>query len=58
MVYKTNCQGWLAEQAVDALNEGLKEFSDVKGIMCGNDDIASRWSIPLQKQDGREALQW
>lgn len=42
VVYKTNCQGWLAEQAVDALNEGLKEFSDVKGVMCGNDDIASQ----------------
>ena len=42
VVYKKNCQGWLAEQAVDALNEGLKEFSDVKGVMCGNDDIASQ----------------
>ena len=42
VVYKTNCQGWLAEQAVDALNEGLNKFSDVKGIMCGNDDIASQ----------------
>lgn len=42
VAYTGNCQGWLAEQAVEILNEGLKQFPDVKGIMCGNDDIASQ----------------
>lgn len=42
VVYQSNCQGWLAEQSVEALNEGLEAFPDVKGIMCGNDDIASQ----------------
>lgn len=41
-VYQTHCPGWLAEQAAEDLNEGLKKFPDVKGIMCGNDDIASQ----------------
>lgn len=42
IVYQANCQGWLAEQSIEALNEGIKVFSNVKGIMCGNDDIASQ----------------
>lgn len=42
VVYQSNCPGWLAEQAAEDLNEGLKRFPDVKGIMCGNDDIASQ----------------
>ena len=42
VVYKVNCEGWLAELAVDYLDEALKEYPDVKGIMCGNDDIASQ----------------
>lgn len=41
VVYKENCEGWLAEQAVDALDKGLEKFPEVSGIMCGNDDIAS-----------------
>lgn len=42
IVYTANCDGWLAELAVDYLEEALKEYPDVKGIMCGNDDIASQ----------------
>lgn len=42
IVYKANCEGWLAELAADYLNEALSEYPDVKGIMCGNDDIASQ----------------
>lgn len=42
VVYQANCAGWLAEQAVEYLDEALQEFPDVKGIMCGNDDIASQ----------------
>ncbi|MDO4306450.1 MAG: substrate-binding domain-containing protein [Eubacteriales bacterium] len=41
-VYKANCEGWLAEQAAEYLDEALEEYPDVKGIMCGNDDIASQ----------------
>lgn len=42
VVYRANCQGWLAEQAAEYLEEALLEYPDVKGIMCGNDDIASQ----------------
>lgn len=42
VVYKANCEGWLAEQAVEYLDEALVQYPDVKGIMCGNDDIASQ----------------
>lgn len=42
VVYTANCEGWLAEQAEQYVEEGLKKYPDVKGIMCGNDDIASQ----------------
>lgn len=42
VVYKANCEGWMAEEAVDYVREALKEYPDVKGIMCGNDDIAAQ----------------
>lgn len=42
VVYTANCDGWIAEQAVRYVEEGLRKYPDVKGIMCGNDDIASR----------------
>lgn len=42
VVYRANCEGWLAEQAVGYLDEALEKYPDVKGIMCGNDDIASQ----------------
>lgn len=42
VVYKANCEAWLAEQAVQYVEEGLEQYPDVKGIMCGNDDIASQ----------------
>lgn len=42
VVYKANCEGWLAENAVGYVNEALRMYPDVKGIMCGNDDIASQ----------------
>lgn len=42
VVYTANCEGWLAEQAVQYVEEGLKKYPEVKGIMCGNDDIASQ----------------
>lgn len=42
VVFRAGCDGWLAELAVDYLEEALKQYPDVKGIMCGNDDIASQ----------------
>ncbi len=42
VVYTANCEGWLAEQAEQYVEEGLKKYPNVKGIMCGNDDIASQ----------------
>ncbi len=41
VVYGANCDGWLAEEAFGYVNEGLKEYPNVAGIMCGNDDLAS-----------------
>ena len=42
VVYNAYCDGWMADLAVDYVEEALEEHPDVKGIMCGNDDIASR----------------
>lgn len=42
VVYEANCAGWLAELAVGYVEEALEKYPDVKGIMCGNDDIASQ----------------
>ena len=63
VVYTANCEGWLAELAVEPLNEGLEEYPEVAGIMCGNDGIAGQvintlaetrraGSIPVVGQDG------
>lgn len=50
VVYSANCQGWLAEQAAEYLEEALKNYPDVKGIMCGNDNIASQVVRVLSEQ--------
>lgn len=42
IVYSSYCDNWLAELAFDAVNEGLAQNSDVVGVMCGNDDLASQ----------------
>lgn len=42
VVYKASCAGWMAEEAVEYVREALKEYPDVKGIMYGNDDIATQ----------------
>lgn len=41
VVYEQNCDGWLAEEAFGYVTEGLQEYPDVVGVMCGNDDLAS-----------------
>lgn len=42
VVYTANCKQWFAEYARGYVEEALKKYPDVKGIMCGNDDIASQ----------------
>lgn len=42
VVYEANCDGWTAELAVGYVEEALEKYLHVKGIMCGNDDIASQ----------------
>lgn len=42
VVYKSNCEGWLSEHAFDYAKEALEKHPDVKGIMCGNDDLATQ----------------
>ena len=42
VVYEANCAGWISELAVDYVESALEKYPDVKGIMCGNDDIASQ----------------
>ena len=42
VVYEANCDAWTAELAVGYVEEALEKYPNVKGIMCGNDDIASQ----------------
>lgn len=42
IVYTDYCDNWLAELAYDAVNEGLSQTTDIVGVMCGNDDLASQ----------------
>lgn len=42
VVYESNCVGWIAENAYTYAKEGLKQDRNVKGIICGNDDLASQ----------------
>ncbi len=42
VAYEANCDGWLAEQAYTYVKEGLKKERNIKGIICGNDDLASQ----------------
>ena len=42
VVYEVNCAGWRAEIAAEYMEIALAKFPDVKGIMCGNDDIATQ----------------
>jgi D-xylose transport system substrate-binding protein len=42
VVYESNCDGWIAENAYNYAKEALEAHPDVKGIMCGNDDLATQ----------------
>jgi len=41
VVYQASCEKWNAAIAGNEAENALKEFPDVKGIMCGNDDLAT-----------------
>lgn len=41
VVYEPNCEEWIGEQGYNYAKTGLEEYPDIKGIMCGNDDIAT-----------------
>lgn len=42
VVFEANCEDWLAENAYTYVKEGLKLTRNVKGIICGNDDLATQ----------------
>lgn len=48
-IYSTYAEGWLAEKAFSAVNEGLKITKEIDGIMCGNDDLASQAVLALSE---------
>jgi D-xylose transport system substrate-binding protein len=41
VVYQNSCFNWSAELAAQYVEEALPDYPEVKGIMCGNDDLAS-----------------
>ncbi|MCR5715283.1 MAG: substrate-binding domain-containing protein [Lachnospiraceae bacterium] len=42
VVFLSRCENWNAEEGYDAVKSALREYPDVRGIMCGNDDIATQ----------------
>lgn len=41
VVYSDNAVGWLAEEAYDAVNAALAITSEIDGVFCGNDNLAT-----------------
>ena len=41
IIYSVYAKEWLAEEAFNAVNTALAENPDIKGVMCGNDNLAS-----------------
>lgn len=42
VVYKAYCKNWEADQATAYMEEALEQNSDIAGVKCGNDDVATR----------------
>lgn len=42
VIYSVYAKNWMAEEAFQAINEGLKIMRDIDGVLCGNDDFASQ----------------
>ncbi|MGB8451469.1 MAG: substrate-binding domain-containing protein [Anaerocolumna sp.] len=49
VVYKNSCFNWNADLAAKYVEEALARYPDVKGIMCGNDDLASEIFLALSE---------
>lgn len=49
VIYKNSCFNWNAELAAEYVEDALTEYPDVKGIMCGNDDLASEVFLVLSE---------
>lgn len=49
VVYKRSCFNWNAELAAQYVEEALPLYPEVKGIMCGNDDLASEVFLVLSE---------
>lgn len=41
VIYSVNAVNWLAEEAYYAVNEALLETSQINGVFCGNDNLAT-----------------
>jgi D-xylose transport system substrate-binding protein len=41
IIHEGYCDGWKPELAYGVVNEGLEVTSDIVGVVCGNDDLAS-----------------
>lgn len=42
VVYTINAKGWLAEEAFQAIHDGLNIAEDIDGVLCGNDNLATQ----------------
>lgn len=42
LVYSEYCKNWDAQYAGSYMEEALKKYPDLVGVMCGNDDLASQ----------------
>lgn len=49
IIHSVYAQGWLAEEAFKAVNDGLKINNDIDGVLCGNDDLASQAVLALSE---------
>lgn len=58
IVYSDYCKGWSAKAAGEYVEKALEKYSDVDGIMCGNDDLASEVARVLSENrlSGKVAL--
>ena len=49
VIYSVYAKNWLAEEAFQAINDGLEITQEVDGVMCGNDNLASQAVIALSE---------
>lgn len=42
IMYSKYCKNWDAQYASEYMEEALKNYPDLVGVMCGNDDLASQ----------------